>query len=323
MIARRFFSMATAVVLASTMAAPAAWAQAYPSKPVRMLVGYTPGSATDLYGRAIAKQLQDSLGQPVVVDNKPGAAGNIAVETAVRAAPDGYTVLNSASQIVINPFVQKLNYNTEKDLIPVSQTISVSYVLVTAPQFPAANLPELVEYVKKNPRKFNYGSYGSGSGPHLSMVMLQRASGMEMEHIQYRGSPQMLMALMAGEIDVAFDTSTSVASHVQSGKLKAVAVAGPRTVDVIPGAQPIARTFAGFDTDGWQGIFVPAGTPKNIVDRLAAEVGKALRTPELQTFSASRGVHLVGSTPEQFAAYMKQELRKYEQVVRENNIRVD
>lgn len=322
MIARRSCLQASVAALA-TVAWPGAWAQAYPNKSVRMLVGYTPGSATDLYGRAIAKQLQESLGQAFVVDNKPGAAGNIAVETAARSAPDGYTLLNSASQIVINPFVQKLNYDTEKDLVPVSQTISVSYVLMTRPDFPASNLPELVAHVKKNPRKFNYGSYGSGSGPHLSMVMLQRASGMETEHIQYRGSPQMLLGLMAGEVHMAFDTSTSVASHVQSGRLKAIAVAGPRPVEVIPGAQPIAQTFPGFDTDGWQGIFVPAGTPADIVDRLAGEVGKALRTSELKAFSAARGVHLVGSTPDQFAAYMKQELRKYEQVVRENNIRVD
>jgi len=320
-IARRGCLQAGVAALAAA-AWPASWAQAYPNKPVRVLVGYTPGSATDLYGRAIAKQLQQTLGQPFVVDNKPGAAGNIAVETVVRAPADGYTVLNSASQIVINPFVQKLSYDTEKDLIPVAQTISVSYVLVTRPDFPAADLPALLAHVKKHPRKLNYGSYGAGSGPHLSMVMLARAAGMEMEHIQYRGSPQMLLGLMAGEVDMAFDTSTSVASHVQSGKLKAVAVAGPRPVEVIPGVQPIARTFPGFDTDGWQGLFVPTGTPSAVVERLAAEVGKALRTDELKSFSAARGVHLVGSTPEQFSAYMRQELRKYEQVVRENNIQV-
>lgn len=321
MIARRDCLRAGAAAVAA-MALPSAWAQAYPSRPVRMLVGYTPGSSTDLLARAIAKQLQESMGQPFVVENRPGAAGNIAVESTVRAAADGYTLLNSASQIVINPFVQKLNFNTEKDLIPVSQTIAVSYVLLTRKDFPANHLPELVAHVKKHPRKFNYGSYGSGSGPHLSMVMLQRASGMQTEHIPYRGPSEMLLGLIAGEIDMAFDTNTSV-PYVQAGKLKAIATAGPREVEVFAGAQPIAQTYPGFDTDGWQGIFLPAGTPRDIVDRLAVEVGKALRTPDLKAYSASRGVRLVGSSPEQFAAYMKQELRKYEQVVRENNIRVE
>lgn len=308
-------------VLVATV--PAALAQPYPSKLVKMLIGYPPGSGTDLYGRAIAKHLQGSMGRSVIIENKVGAAGNIAVETAVRAPADGYTILLSASQIVINPFVRKLSYDIEKDLIPVLQTTAVSYVLVTSPKFPANDLAELIDVVKKNPGKFNYGSFGSGSGSHLTMVMLQRASGIEAAHVQYSGSPQMLTALIAGEIEMAFDTPQSFMPHVQSGRLKAIAIGGPLPMEVIPGVAPIAKMFPGFDTDGWQGIFVPAGTPKGVVDKLAAEVAEALRSPEIKSMSTRLGVRLVGSTPEVFAAYMKSELRKYEQVVRENNIRVD
>jgi tripartite-type tricarboxylate transporter receptor subunit TctC len=308
-------------VLVATV--PAALAQPYPSKLVKMLIGYPAGSGTDLYGRAIAKHLQNSLGWRVIIENKIGAAGNIAVESAVRAPADGYTILLSASQIVINPFVRKLSYDIEKDLIPVLQTTAVSYVLVTSPKFPANDLAELIDVIKKNPGKFNYGSYGSGSGPHLSMVMLQGLAGIQAAHVQYSGSPQMLTALMAGEIEMAFDTPQSLMSHIQSGRLKAIAIAGPNPLEVIPGAAPIAKMFPGFDTDGWQGIFVPAGTPKGVVDKLAEEVAKALHSPEIESMSARLGVRLVGSTPEVFAAYMKNELRKYEQIVRENNIRVD
>ena len=194
-------------------------AQTYPNRPIKMVIGYPPGAATDLFGRAIAKQMQDSLGQAIIVENKVGAAGTVAAEAVVRSAPDGYTLLNSASQIVINPFVQKLPFNTEKELIPVAQTITVSYVLIASPNFSANSVADLVEYAQKNPGKINYGSYGSGSGPHLSMAMLEKVAGVKMQHIQYRGSPQLLTALMAGEIDVAFDTTTSTLALIQAGKI--------------------------------------------------------------------------------------------------------
>ena len=301
----------------------AAVAQPYPSKLVRMLIGYPAGSGTDLYGRAISRQLQTSLGWKIIVENKAGAAANIAAEAVVRSSPDGYTILLSASQIVINPFVRKLTYDVEKDLIPVLQTTAVSYVLVTHPKFSANSLVELIDVIKKTPGKLNYGSYGSGSGSHLSMVMLLGLAGLQAEHIQYNGSPAMLTAVAAGEVSMAFDTPQSVMPHLQSGRIKAIAIAGPQQLDVIPGVTTIAKMYPGFDTDGWQGIFVPAGTPKSIVDKLAMEVAEALRSPEIKSMSAKLGVRLVGNTPEVFAAYVKDELRKYEQIVRENNIRVD
>jgi hypothetical protein len=263
------------------------------------------------------------MGQPLVVENKVGAAANVATESVVRSQPDGYTILNSASQISINPFVQKLSFNTEKDLIPLIQTISVSYVLIANPKFAANNLTELVDFASKNSGKINYGSYGSGSGPHLSMAMLEKAAGIQMQHIQYRGSPQLLTALMAGEIDIAFDTTTSTLALVQSGKIKALAIGGPRASDLFPNVPTIARFYPGFDSDGWQGFFLPANTPSDIVKKLNLEINNALKNPAIKSLADSRGVRIVGGSSEQFSTFFKQELKKHEQLIVENNIKMD
>ena len=298
-------------------------AQSYPSKPIKMIIGYPPGAATDLFGRAISKHLQDSMGQPFIVENKVGAAGSVAAESVVRSLPDGYTILNSASQITINPFVQKLSFNTSKDLIPLIQTISVSYVLVANPKFTANNLSELVDYASKNSGKINYGSFGSGSGPHLSMAMLEKAAGIQMQHIQYRGSPQLLTALMGGEIDIAFDTTTSTLSLIQSGKIKPLAIGGSKPSELLPNVPTIAKYYPGFDSDGWQGFFLPENTPTEIVKKLNIEINNALKNPNMKSLADNRGVRVVGGSSEQFSNFFKQELKKYEQLIIENNIKMD
>jgi len=295
-------------------------AQEYPNRPVKMLTGYPAGSSVDLYGRAISAKLQKVLKQPFVFENKVGAAGTIAAEATARAPADGYTLLNTASQITINPFVQKLSFNTEKDLIPVAQTLSVSYILLVAPDFPAKNLTELVEVVKNNPKKFNYGSYGNGSGPHLAMAMLKKAANIDATHIQYRGSGQMLTALMAGEIQMAFDTTTTTLELIKAGKLVPLATGGSKVLEALPNVPTIAQKYPGFDCDGWQGIFVPAGTPSSIVSKLNLEITKIIQEKEFRDLAAARGVIVAPSSQEQFAELVKSELKKYEQVVRENNI---
>jgi tripartite-type tricarboxylate transporter receptor subunit TctC len=295
-------------------------AQEYPNRPVKMLTGYPAGSSVDLYGRAISAKLQKVLKQPFVFENKVGAAGTIAAEATVRAPADGYTLLNTASQITINPFVQKLSFNTEKDLIPVAQTLSISYILLVAPDFPAKNLTELVEVVKNNPKKFNYGSYGNGSGPHLAMAMLKKAANIDATHIQYRGSGQMLTALMAGDIQMAFDTTTTTLELIKAGKLIPLATGGSKLLEALPNVPTIAQKYPGFDCDGWQGIFVPAGTPSSIVSKLNLEITKIIQEKEFRDLSTARGVIVAPSSQEQFAELVKSELKKYEQVVRENNI---
>ncbi len=295
-------------------------AQEYPNRPVKMLTGYPAGSSVDLYGRAISSKLQKVFKQPFVFENKVGAAGTIAAEATVRAPADGYTLLNTASQITINPFVQKLSFNTEKDLIPVAQTLSISYILLVGPDFPAKNLSELIEVAKSNPKKFNYGSYGNGSGPHLAMAMLKKASNIDVTHIQYRGSGQMLTALMAGEIQMAFDTTTATLELIKAGKLIPLATGGSKVLEALPNLPTIAQKYSGFDADGWQGIFVPAGTPSPVVSRLNQEINKIIQEKEFRDLANSRGVIVTPGSQEQFAEFVKSELKKYEQVVRENNI---
>lgn len=297
--------------------------QEYPNRTVKVIVGYPAGSSVDLYTRNISSKLQDRLKQAFVVENRVGAAGTVAAEAVVHASPDGYTLLSTASQIVINPFVQKISFNTEKDLVPIAQTLSISYLLVTSPNFPANNLNELVDYVRKNPKKFNYGSYGNGSGPHLAMAMLQRASGIEVTHVQYRGSGQMLTALMANDIQMSFDTTTATLELIKAGKLKAIAIGGPKVVDVLPSVQPIAQLYPGFNSDGWQGIFAPANTPSNVVRKLNLEINQIIQGAEFRDLAKSKGVSVSSSSQAEFADFVKSELKRYEQIVKENNIYLD
>jgi len=297
--------------------------QEYPNRTVKVIVGYPAGSSVDLYTRNISSKLQDRLKQAFVVENRVGAAGTVAAEAVVHASPDGYTLLSTASQIVINPFVQKISFNTEKDLVPIAQTLSISYLLVTSPNFPANNLNELVDYVRKNPKKFNYGSYGNGSGPHLAMAMLQRASGIEVTHVQYRGSGQMLTALMANDIQMSFDTTTATLELIKAGKLKAIAIGGPKVVDVLPSVQPIAQLYPGFNSDGWQGIFAPANTPSNVVRKLNLEINQIIQGAEFRDLAKSKGVSVSPSSQAEFADFIKSELKRYEQIVKENNIYLD
>ena len=295
-------------------------AQGYPNRPVKILAGYPAGSSVDLYARAIGSKLQENFKQAFIVENRVGAAGTVAAEATAHAPADGYTLLSTASQIAINPFVQKLPFNTEKDLIPVAQTLSISYLLLTAPNFPANNLSELIEYARKNPRKLNYGSYGNGSGPHLAMAMLQKVAGIEVVHIQYRGSGQMLTALMSDDIQLAFDTTTATLEFIKAGKLKPIAIGGPKAAEVLPNIPPIAQTYPGFNADGWQGIFAPTGTPDDVVKKLNVEINKIIQAKEFRDLAKSRGVMVSPLSQEQFADFVKSELKKYEQMVRENNI---
>ncbi len=299
------------------------YSQEYPNHAVKMIVGYPAGSSVDLYTRAISSKLQDSFKQGFIVENKVGAAGTVAAESVVHAPGDGYALLNTASQIVINPFVQKMSFSTEKDLVPVAQTLSISYLLLTAPNFPASNLSEFVEYVRKNPKKLNYGSYGNGSGPHLAMAMLQKAAGIEVTHVQYRGSGQMLTALMANEIQMAFDTTTATLELLRAGKLKAIAMGGPKTAEVLPTVQPITQLYPGFNADGWQGIFAPASTPPNIIRKLNTEINKIIQGVEFRELAKSKGVSINPLSQIEFADFVKSELKRYEQIVRENNIYLD
>ncbi|MES2939479.1 MAG: tripartite tricarboxylate transporter substrate-binding protein [Pseudomonadota bacterium] len=308
---------------AVSLAAPAVLAQSWPARPIRVVVPLPPGSAADAVPRAIALRLQAALGVPCVIENKPGAAGAIGADTVAKAPPDGYTLLSHTSAIVIQPHLRPAPYDVLRDFAPIAQTIAGSYVLVAQPSFPANNLREFIATVRRAPGRYSYGSYGSGSGPHLAMELLKRDAGLFILHVPFRGAAPALQELLAGRLDMAFDTTFAAVPHIRAGRLKAIALGGPRAVDALPGVGTVAQLYPGFDTDGWQGFFAPAGMPGDIVRTLADGIAKALRDPELAATITDLGFRPVGNTPEQFAAVVRADHDKWGRVVRERRIRAD
>jgi tripartite-type tricarboxylate transporter receptor subunit TctC len=318
-------------LLASTLAcaASAAVAQSappYPVKPVRMIVGFPPGQATDIVARAVAQKLTDNLGQSFYVDNRPGAAGIIGTEVAIKAGGDGYTVLMSSSgPLAVNPSLySKLPYDPLKDLAPISLVATVPLFLVAHPSLPANNVQELVALAKSKPGQINYASGGSGVTNHLVMEMFKSATGSNLTHVPYKGGPPALTDLIAGQVSVMFETGPGALPHVRSGKLKALAAGGLKRSVAMPDLATVAEQgVPGFDGVAWIGFVAPAGTPKPIVDRLHAETVKILALPEVRDRFVSQGAEPVGSTPEEFGAFMKAEIAKWGKVVKESGAKVD
>lgn len=298
-------------------------ASAYPTRPVRLVVPYGPGSTPDIVGRQIAARLQQSLGQPVVVDNRVGAAGSIGTEQVVHAAPDGHTLLLAVSNLAVAPALRKLPFDVTRDLAPVMLVISGSYVLLGAPQLPADNLGQLIALARQRPGKLTYGSFGPGSQAHLAMEMLAAAAGIALVHVPYKSLANATQAVLAGEIDLTFDATVSALPLVRAGRLKALAVGGPKPVGALPGVAPIANTFAGYDADGWEAVFAPAATPREIVERLNAELRRVMNHPEVVTRFTELGFEPRNSTPEELAALLRTDLAKWAKVVRDNHIKVE
>lgn len=316
---RRSFALS----LAASLAAPHAFAQAWPARPIRFVVPFPPGSAADGIPRAIAQRLQGPLGEACVIENKPGAAGSIGADAVAKAAPDGYTFLSHTSGITIQPHLGRTPYELLRDLVPVTQTIAGSYVLVVPPAFPANNLREFVQVVQRAPGKYSYASHGSGSGPHLAMELLKDEARLFILHVPMRGAAAAMQELLAGRLDMAFDTTFAALPHIRAGKLKAIALGGPRGMESLPGVGRVADLHPGFDTDGWQGIFAPAGTPGEIVQRMGREIAAVLRQPELVQMITNLGFQPVGNTPAQFAAVVRADHEKWGRVVRQRGIRPD
>jgi tripartite-type tricarboxylate transporter receptor subunit TctC len=308
-------------------ACAAAYAQGgYPSKPVRMIVGFPPGQATDIVARAVAQKLTDSLGQSVFVDNRPGAAGIIGTEVAIRAGGDGYTLLMSSSgPLAVNPnLYAKLPYDPLRDLAPITLVASVPLFLVAHPSLLANNVPELIAVAKQRPGQLNYASGGSGVTNHLVMEMFKSAAGVDLVHVPYKGGPPALTDLIAGQVSVMFETGPGALPHVRSGKLKALATGGIRRSVAMPELATVAEQgIAGFDGVAWIGFVAPAGTPRPIVDRLHAETVKILALPDVRERFVSQGAEPVGNSPDEFGAYIKAEIAKWGKVIRESGAKVD
>jgi tripartite-type tricarboxylate transporter receptor subunit TctC len=327
MIARRLLFTALATLSAWTWHAPAlAQATDYPTKPVRVLIGFPPGQATDTLGRAVAQKLQEAWGQQFYVDNKPGASGTIATQLAQQSAPDGYTLLVSSSGVLaVNPHLfTKLAYDPVKDFVPVAGIGIVPLVLLTHPQYPAKDVKELVAMAKAKPGQINYASSGIGITNHLVMAMFLSASGAEMTHVPYKGGPPALTDLMGGQVQVMFETSVAALPHVRNGRLRALAVSSAERIAAAPDVPTVAeQSLPGFSGVPWITLMAPAGTPKPIVDKLHAEVVRMLQTPAMRdTFTAQGVLPMVMSQPE-LAAFIKSEIAKWGKAVKDSGAKAE
>jgi tripartite-type tricarboxylate transporter receptor subunit TctC len=308
------------VALAATASAPLALAQAgsWPNRPVRVLVAFTAGGTTDILARAVSQKLSERYGQAFVVDNKPGAGGNLGTELAAHAAPDGYTfIVDSVGPIAVNPSLyKKLNIDPLADLVPVVQIADVPNVLVVHPSLPANSLEEFVAYAKANPGKLNYSSTGVGTSSHLSGFMLSQRSGAETTHIPYKGADA-LKDLLAGRVQFMFATIPSVIQQIRAGALRALAVTSAKPSRSLPDVPTVAeRGFPGFEAGSWFGFFAPRGTPEPVIAELNKAVNEAL--PALEAQMVREGADPVGGSPKQFAAFVQKEHDKWKAIVRES-----
>ena len=302
------------------------FAQPYPSKPIRMLLAFPPGGPTDINARIFALKLGESMNQQIIVDNKPGAGGNIAAAEAAKAPADGYTIFYNTSAISIAPSLYaKLNYDVLKDYAPVALTATVPLVLVINPALPAKNVRELVAYAKANPGRMNYASSGSGTITHLASALFASQMGLTVQHIPYKGSAPALVDVAGGQTQMMIDTINTVLPYVKDNRLRALAIAIPRRSAALPDVPTLeeAAGLPGFEMSAWQGIVVPTATPREIVARLNAEINKAVQNADLRQRLATQGAEPLGGTSEHYAAYIRSELGRWTKVVKDSGARVD
>jgi tripartite-type tricarboxylate transporter receptor subunit TctC len=303
-----------------------AFAQAYPSKPIRYIVPFPAGGGQDLVVRALAPRMSEALGQTVIVDNRPGAATMVGAELAAKSPPDGYTVFNgSNTTLAINPnLYSKVPYDPIKDFVAVTQIASLPNLLVVHPSLPVRTVKELAALARNRPGQLNYGSSGTGTPAQLAGVMFGDEAHAKLVHVPYRGSSQALTALISGETQMMFGSMTSTLPFVKSGRLRAIAVTGAKRSLAAPDVPTVAEAaFPGFEAVTWYGLFVPAGTPAAIVSKLNAEVVKILRAPDFRDWLVAQGADPVGSTPDELAAFVKTELVKYAKIVKDSGMRPD
>ena len=314
-----------AAALAAAGLLPPAAAQNYPVKTIRLIVHSAPAGTSDILGRIIAQKLTESLGQQVVVENRPGASGIIGVEAAVKSAPDGYTMLITQTSIAINPSMfAKLPYNAMRDLAPVTQLVQGPNVLVVHPSVPATSVKGFIALAKAKPGALVVGSPGSGTSPHLSAELFKVMSGTDMIQVQYKGAGQAIISLLAGEIGVMFTTTPTCIQYIKAGRLRPLGVTTMKRTPALPDVPAIAEAgVPGYESTQWFGILVPAGTPRPIVERLNQEIVRAIRAPEMRDKLNSEGLEVVGSTPAEFAAHIKLETEKWAKVIKTMGIKAE
>ena len=311
-----------AAALAFTFA-PLAWTQAWPVKPIRLVVNFPPGGTTDIMARAFAPRLSDTLGQPIVIENRGGAGGNVGLEVVVRAAPDGYTLLaSSGSPIVVGPHLYKLNFDVARDLVPIVPLGRILTILVVRPGLPVRSTPELIAYARANPGKLNYGSVGSGSTLHIHAEVLLRAARIQATHVPYKGAALMVNALLGDQVDFAFDSGLTI-PHIKADKLRVLAVVGTARSPLFPDTPALSEMGLDVQGDSVFGVYSPTGTPRDRVLRLNREIGRIMQTAEARAALATFAAEVVVATPEEFAAIQQRDRKRFGTYIREADIRAD
>jgi tripartite-type tricarboxylate transporter receptor subunit TctC len=323
-IRRRHFLHLASIALAVPAVARLARAQTYPARPVRVFVGFAAGGAPDIAARLVGQWLSERLGQQFIIENRPGAGGNIATEAVVDAPADGYTLLMAGLQNAVNATLyQKLKYNFVRDIAPVASVSHENYCMEVPPSFPAKTVPEFIAYARANPGKLNMASPGNGTGPHMAGELFKIMAGVDMVHVPYRGSPPALTDLLAGQVQMMFSPMSSSIEYVKAGKLRALAVTSATRSDVLPDVPSVGEFVPGYQASGWFGICAPGKTPADVITRLNQEINAGLADSKLKTRFADLGATVFAGSPSDFARHIAEETEKWSKVVRTANIRAD
>ena len=319
---RIFTPLVLVVGLVAALLSSAVLAETYPSKPVRLIVTYPPAGSSDLMGRILGQKLAELWGQPVIVENKPGAAGSIGMDYAAHQPPDGYSfVIGNLGPVAVNPLLSKVPYDVERDFVPVSLIATGPNVLVVNPKTPVRTLGELIAYARANPGKLNFGSGGPGSVAHLSGEMLKSLAHVDIVHVPYKGGILSVNDLIAGHVQMVFSDALPVMQHIRAGTLRALAITSPERSPLVPDVPTCVESgVPGLVAVNWWGVLLPAGTPKAIADKFYSDLLKVMHDPDVKEKFAQLGVEAVSSTAEQFAAYMRSESAKYAKLIKEANI---
>jgi len=319
---RRKFLHLTAGAAALPAVSRVAWAQTYPTRPVRWIVGYPPAGATDIAARLMGQWLSDRLGQPFVIENRPGASGNIGTEAVVNALPDGYTLLLVNAGNAINAMLyEKLKYNLIRDIAPVAGIIRVPLVMQVNPSVPVKTVPEFIAYAKANPGKLNMASAGNGTPQHVSGELFKMMAGVNMTHVPYRGSAPALTDLLGGQVQVVFDTTLASIEYIRAGRLRPLAVTTATRLEALPEIPTVSDFLPGYEASGWYGVGAPKNTPTEIVDKLNKEINAALANPKIKAQLADLGGIVLALSPAEFGKLIADETEKWGKVIRAANIK--
>jgi tripartite-type tricarboxylate transporter receptor subunit TctC len=320
---RKFLHLAAGAAALLSMSC-FAWSQAYPTRPVRLIIGYPPGSGPDITARLIGQSLSERLGQPFVIDNRPGAGSNIGTEAVVRAPADGYTLLIAASANASNATLyDKLDFNFIRDIAPVASITRAPFVMEVHPSVPAKTVPEFIAYAKANPGKINMASSGNGTVPHLSGELFKIMTGVDMVHVPYRGGTAALVDLLRGQVQVRFGVLTESIQYIKDGKLRALAVTTASRSEVLPDIPTVGEFLPGYDASAWTGVGAPRNTPAEIIEKLNREINAGLADPKLKARFADQGSTVFVGSPAEFGKFIAEETEKWAKVVRTANIKPD